>query len=275
MDARACPICGPVPAAELGGFAPFPVRRCGSCGLVYLNGPGQRERFVEAARGNGAEYWSFPHLFDKHRRVFEAFFEERLGRILAAVGRLDSVLDIGCGYGFFAGYLHRRGVRVLGIEPSAECAAHARDAFGVEVVETDFESFTTRDRFDAITACDVLEHVEDPGGFLARCRSMLNGGAVYIQVPNVMGDVLPPGGAFNFPYHLWQFSPATLERLMRVAGLEVVDWWTGVMGVIGVYESGGPSPQTLSMWRLARAERRGNRLQMMARAMENGDADHG
>jgi len=258
--------------------APWPVKRCLECGLVYLDEAADQHAFVneaagqlgESASAKTVEYWSFPQMYQRHRAVFHGYFQERLERLRRYHPGLGRVLDIGCGFGFFMDYLRQHGLACAGLDIDPASVRYAQNTLGLDHVRlSSFEDYQAPGKFDGLAACDVLEHVAEPNGFLQKCRGLLNpGGVVYIQVPNVLGDVLPAGGSYNWPYHLWQFDPATLERLMRHNGYEVLDWWTGVMGVIGVYEAGGPDAATKNLWRQAASEKRGNRLAMLVKIHE-------
>lgn len=221
------------------------------------------DSFLEDAKKGHAEYWGFPQVYARHKAVFDGFFEERLSRIRAATP-VSTLLDIGCGYGLFQKYCQERGIATLGMDLSEEGVASTR-RMGLFALRGDCNRIWFRKSFDAIVMCDILEHAQDPVRLLMNCRSWLRpGGAIYVQVPNVLGDVLP-AKIFNLPYHLWQFSPETLRRLLEKCGYEVKGYWTGVMSVIGEYEkAGGPSAEIRAMWETARRERRGNRLQMLA-----------
>ena len=186
---QSCCRCGPqADTSRLVEFKPFDVRVCLDCGLVFLTSAVDPGEFVEAARSQLAqtaekklEYWSFPQLYDKYRRVFDTFFEQRLGRLGKAVNPLGDVLDIGCGYGFFGNYLRKSGVRVVGVEISSECIEYARSQFDMEVSHCDFMEFHSECRFDALVACDVLEHIRDPAAFLEKCSRLLRPqGAIYL-----------------------------------------------------------------------------------------------
>ncbi len=277
---RTCCVCGTDGdgSSAVEGFGSYDVRQCVTCGLTYLGETVDQGEFVDAARDGlddgeekKVEYWSFPKLYDRHREVFDGFAAQRLERLRDAVPALRSVLDAGCGYGFFANYVRQAGVRVAGMDIVEECVDYARSTFGLDVTWCEFGLYETANRFDAIVACDVLEHVDDPASFLTKCRKLLNdGGVVYLQVPNVVVGTIPAGGSYNWPFHVWQFTPETLRKLLENNGYEIVNWWTGVMGVIGVYESGGPTPEDLALWRHAEDHRCGNRLQMLARPMTEG-----
>src|SRR5581483_5354748 len=129
------------------------------------------------------------------------------------------------------------------------------------VEETRIEDFRPDVRFDAVVMCDVLEHLADPRGALERCRDLLApGGVLFVQVPNLVGFHLPPSHGWGLPHHLWQFGPRSLALLATAAGLRPQRWYTGVLGVIGVYERGGPALADRVLWWAARRLRVGNRL---------------
>jgi SAM-dependent methyltransferase len=96
--------------------------------------------------------------------------------ILARHGAECRVLDVGCYDGAFLGLLGARCAKA-GIEINGAAAARAAAA-GVRVIGPDFASLRAEPgRYTAVTAFDVIEHVEDPGGLLS-----------------LMGEALMPGG---------------------------------------------------------------------------------
>jgi hypothetical protein len=69
----------------------------------------------------------------------------------------------------------------------------------------------------------VLEHVPDPGSFLQGLRPALsaNGGGVYLEVPDAT-FTLRDRGIWDLIYeHCSYFTPASLSRLARAAGIEI------------------------------------------------------
>jgi SAM-dependent methyltransferase len=80
--------------------------------------------------------------------------------------------------------------------------------------------------FDRITMWQVLEHAEDPARVLAQVQRVLRpGGHVVLEVPNYASIWARIFGRFWFPlelpFHLYQFSPVTLPKMLRDAKLEV------------------------------------------------------
>jgi methionine biosynthesis protein MetW len=101
------------------------------------------------------------------------------------------VLDLGCSSGALGGALKRRAeVTVVGVELDSDYAAEAARHLD-RVVQADVESFLAHPEcpeapFDCLVAADVLEHLVDPWGALARATELLRpGAAVVVSLPNV------------------------------------------------------------------------------------------
>lgn len=98
------------------------------------------------------------------------------------------VLDAGCSAGYLAERLVQRGSTVVGLELDPEAAEKARGVCeevlvgDVETMEMPFEPAS----FDAIVCGDLIEHLRDPGSFLARVAPLLrSGGRLALTTPNV------------------------------------------------------------------------------------------
>jgi SAM-dependent methyltransferase len=275
-----CPTCGPAAhRTPYGRRSGYDLSRCNSCGLVFLNsvGPSIAHEFFDDVTSDfkespdAIEYWSFPALYDRYQRVFEGYFIERWNRLRAAHQDIRSLVDIGCGYGFFLRHVQGEVPKVEGIEIDGAAAGYAREHFDLAVSETPIERYDTQQPLDCMVMCDVLEHLSAPQLVLRRCRDMLApGGILFLQVPNHVGFRLPRGASWGLPHHIWQFNPKSLRRLVTSCGLVPEDCYTGVLGVIGAYERGGPTMKERLEWFLARKLGLGNRLMLIARKPLNG-----
>lgn len=140
------------------------------------------------------------------------------------------LLDVGSGPGFFLLYGQKLGWETLGIEPSAQAAAHSRK-LGLSIIEGFLNQETAQELppFDVVNLHEVLEHVSAPAELLELVYQLLNpGGLICLTVPNDYNPLqkiaqqslhCPPWWVAP-PHHLNYFNFASLERLVRQAGFE-------------------------------------------------------
>jgi 2-polyprenyl-6-hydroxyphenyl methylase/3-demethylubiquinone-9 3-methyltransferase len=124
--------------------------------------------------------------------------------------RSTTVLDLGCGGGFMAEALSRRGAAVVGIDPAEKAIAIARSHGASQNRSIKYlvgvgETLPLADgSMDYVVCVDVLEHVADLG-----------------QVINEVHRVLRPGGVFLFDTinRTWLASLVVVffgERVFRI-----------------------------------------------------------
>ena len=118
--------------------------------------------------------------------------EVLLGVITRQPG-LKTICDLGCGNGYLAGELGRRGYSVLGIDASdtyldiarqhnsSERVSFMKGLIGAELVT---ELRPTHPPFDLVVSSDVIEHIYDPLEFLKTAFALLRpGGTAVIGTP--------------------------------------------------------------------------------------------
>jgi len=138
------------------------------------------------------------------------------------------LLDVGCGGGVFLRMARELGAVVQGVEPSPHGAATTAKA-GIPVFNgmlDDFIGANPDAQFDLITSNHVVEHHSKPADLLAQMKSLLApGGKIWFSVPNAGCD---PARRLNWrwhsadlPYHLMQFSPQSVRKVVAEAGLTV------------------------------------------------------
>lgn len=140
--------------------------------------------------------------------------------VVELVGSSRRVLELGSATGYTSKALADRGCEVVGV-------AGDLDAL-------DLEAELGGERFDAIVAAGVLEHLKDPLGLIRRLRPFLEpAGCFVISVPNVAhGSVRLALLAGNFDYQsiglldsnqLRFFTLRSLEQLLDDAELGLAD----------------------------------------------------
>ena len=128
---------------------------------------------------------------ERYNYSFEPDGIEWAARLLRRVPRGGgSVLELGPGPGAMTRVLLERGHRVTVVENDPEALEVLR-ALGVEVISgnldgTDWLEAIAGRRFDAVLACDVLEHLRKPEEVLLRLSEFVAPmGQLVISVPNI------------------------------------------------------------------------------------------
>lgn len=136
--------------------------------------------------------------------------------------RPPRMLDIACGVGYGSRLLADRveGVQeVLGVDHSPEAIGLAREHYAggaVRFQEADAMRFEDASGFDTIVSLETVEHLPEPGGFLARLRGLLRpGGVLVASVPTT------PSVDVN-PYHQHDFTERSFRALLAAQGLHEV-----------------------------------------------------
>lgn len=236
-----CLVCG---AADFAAFAETPPGRwirCRACGLVRQQDPPpvavtQKQYGFSPGHGDARlEPW------DLARRDAHVFFKYWIvGNALAARGLSGRLVDVGCGAGLLQQYLETLGWSgSVGVEPSGDPTG--REKLRLEVYSEPVDVFLRRPgiagAFDVAVANHVIEHCYEPAALVRQLGVLLRpGGLALIATPNIEGMSMRwktlasrrgwksrPFRHLDYPKHLVLFGPATLERLVRDAGLEVLE----------------------------------------------------
>jgi len=231
-----CPVCGEglgtalLEARDLMWSVPgrFSVARCEGCELgvtLPLVDDAQLGSFYPAAYGaHSPQLTGALALVSKGMQralAWQALHSVPLSH-LAAIGP-GRLLDVGCGNGELGAWLVRRGWTVVGVEPSADACAVARER-GLEAREgilADVELEPSA--YDAVVFRHSLEHVTDPVADLRRVRDALHGdGVAILSLPHFDCWQREKFGEcwFNLevPRHRFHFNAASLRSTLAAAG---------------------------------------------------------
>ncbi len=236
-----CNLCGGDNATVVLVDSSFPIVRCHTCSLVYVNPQPEIavDEDVEFHRDAGS---AGDRRFRRDkRRVYRSGLRELSRRCSGS----RTILDIGCGFGTFLDQARDAGWRPYGLDVSHVSISYAVEQLGLPVERHDLiaRNFATGS-FSAVTMWNLLEHVPDPFATLEEVERILRpGGVALVRVPNMLvhqflrqvepalrpmlgllGRRLPPYlGGISPPQHLYGFTPRTLRAMLYRAGFASVD----------------------------------------------------
>jgi len=157
------------------------------------------------------------------------FIKMRARAVMSAAGGGNlKVLDVGCGSGTFLFFMSALGAQTYGTELDGPAYERARTLPGAEIVVGDLaDGVFARTEFDVITVWHVLEHTREPAKVLAACAQRLkSGGMLFVEVPRIeswQGQLFGSRWLhLDPPRHLFQFTDAGMQRMLKEAGLKVV-----------------------------------------------------
>ncbi len=199
------------------------VKRCGSCGLVFLSDAKNiTDDFYESS---GMYEFEIPDR--KILLAEEAPDTDRRVAYLAPLVKGKRYLDFGCGTGAVASGLKKLGAEVYGVELNKAHREAIGKEFGIEVRRS-LEDL--KGSFDLISLFHVLEHLKNPIAELSSLRARLSkGGCLIVEVPHALDALLSLYDLQSFKdftywsCHLYLFTEKTLTIALQKAGFKKIE----------------------------------------------------
>jgi SAM-dependent methyltransferase len=244
-----CPVCDDARARPRYQKFGLPLVRCTGCGLVYANPRLTPEEIWQ--RYSPDYFWReyLPALGVQNGQFDLDYFDARHAAMLRFIARHHPVrgrlIEVGAGAGFFLKAAERAGWSAAGIEISSEGVEFSTTRLGLDVRRESAEDLSVpAASCDVVVMFDVIEHLLDPVAALERVRRALRpGGLLVVSTPNLHAVTRLALGAewavLSPAEHLYNFSAATLGRLLRRAGFEHVAFERHYDG-LGVDETMNP-----------------------------------
>jgi 2-polyprenyl-3-methyl-5-hydroxy-6-metoxy-1,4-benzoquinol methylase len=157
------------------------------------------------------------HTIQSKRRLVEKLTSKQNG----------SLLDIGAGTGTFADSMQKTGWNVTALEPDITARENASKKYRLRILPPD-DLFSFSDKqFDIITLWHVLEHVHQLHGYIKTFQRILkDDGVLIVAVPNYTSNDAAVykeyWAAYDVPRHLYHFSPAGMNQLMKQHNFKVL-----------------------------------------------------
>jgi SAM-dependent methyltransferase len=235
---RPCPVCGatdtvvvgpilhPQPTLVAGveldlGDSDYKLIRCPHCCFMYKDPPIDAAKLMACYAAANRDNWALEpdpcgRKFDVLRGLLESYCQGR------------RALDVGCFNGALLSYLGD-GWQKFGVEPSRAAAALAKQR-GVEILAPSLDLLDANgEKFDAIMAIDVVEHIVEPLPFFRAVSERLAPGGVFL-VSTGNTDALAwrlQNSMYwycSLPEHVSFYNRSSLDRLAMKLGLTRVEY---------------------------------------------------
>jgi 2-polyprenyl-3-methyl-5-hydroxy-6-metoxy-1,4-benzoquinol methylase len=224
-----CILCGSQKRELLIEIDNWRIVKCTQCGLGVLDPMPSSEELKELYN---RQYFS--EHYDNGLKIGSQTFERRIKseghriNFFKRLKRKGRVLDIGCGHGNFLYACRLFGYNVQGIEVSEWAHRYASEELKLPVALNDIKDIHFENNsFDVITMWHFLEHTFDPSIYLKKASEWLRrDGILVVDVPNYKGtDAIKTWHTWqgwSVPFHLYHFTPETLERILVKFGFRPV-----------------------------------------------------
>jgi len=200
---------------------PLVIRTCRACLLVQTEDFAARETFFSDSY---AYFSSFSTSWLDHAKTYVDAMAERFD-----LGATSRIVEIAANDGYLLQYAKARGMRCLGVEPTASTAAAAREK-GIEIVEDFFgvglaEKLVAEGwRADLMAANNVLAHVPDINDFVSGFAAMLAPeGVATFEFPHLMNMVTERQFDTAYHEHYSYLSLTAVRAIFAANGLVVFD----------------------------------------------------
>ncbi len=239
-----CPLCDGKNFSLKYELSPLKVCQCPDCSVMFRNPytpPSEMAAIYSTRQSMEGVNPRLATYYDglagsKTERFFDRCLE-KLDRLKPGGSR--SILDLGCGNGYFLWRAKRRGWAVKGIEPSEEAGRNAWEKFQIEVSRINFEAYENPERFDCVSLWDFIEHVPNPRELLRKAHSLLKpDGILLVATPDhfslidFLADLTyrssftlfrKPLELLFVPEHTLYFTDSTLRRVVEEGGFEITE----------------------------------------------------
>ncbi len=195
--------------------------RCNSCGLVRSDPVADTQLLNQLYTQSDFTYADQTEFlkisYGRYLKLLDQWLENK-----------DSLLEVGCGNGFFLEEALKQGfARVAGIEPSRSAVDKASPEIKPHIICDVFRSgLFDEGQFDVICFFQTFDHLPDPRGALQKAFRILKPGgmALFINhnVEALSSRLMKEKSPIIDIEHTYLYSPNTMSRLVSMAGFRVV-----------------------------------------------------
>jgi 2-polyprenyl-3-methyl-5-hydroxy-6-metoxy-1,4-benzoquinol methylase len=211
---ESCLLCNSPALTGKGEYLEGNMLQCNNCGFVFAKQIPTIEELIKHYDGYGRKDYLSPITIKRYHEILDNFEPYR---------KMNNLIDVGCGIGYFAEVAKERGWNVYGTEYTDQ-AIKICSAKGIMMHQGKLDPNNyPQEHFDIITSFEVIEHINNPIEEMGNFNKILrSGGGVYITTPNFnsISRFLsgPNWTVVGYPEHLSYYTPTTMHALLKKFG---------------------------------------------------------
>lgn len=206
----------------------FQLCKCRTCDLIFTN-PRPSKKSI-------GKYYDFDdYISHKNKSTNFTNYLYKLVRTITLRSKLNilskytkpktSILDYGCGTGYFLRESQNKGYITRGIEPDKK-ARETAQSFGLQI-DKNIKEIEELCKYETITLFHVMEHIHPLRKTIKKLAYHLKEeGTLIIAVPNIDSwDSIfykEHWAALDVPRHLYHFNQESIENLAKEMNLKII-----------------------------------------------------
>lgn len=223
---ESCPICGYNNYTKLLMKYNIEIRKCLNCFSSYNNffPRDSKDLYMDPAYINIAK-----NSYEKNKNYRKKRFgSERLNIINQSIGHNlpKTILDIGCGTGWFLEYVRDAGWDIFGQEFADDLVRKTSEDLNISVYKN-IDDIPSEKKFSVITLFDLIEHVKNPLELINILKDKLNkNGIILGYTPNIDSyafSIMKENSNMITPAdHLLYFNKESIEFIANKCGMKLI-----------------------------------------------------
>lgn len=184
-------------------------------------------QFWAPFKNPGVEWYESQEQYRvKEFKIYRGYHKKFL-RLHPVFSKNTRVLDLGCGSGEFLNELQKRGCEVWGVDSDRIDIELAKQQFELKnLYAMSFDDFFKKlglPQFNIITFFEVIEHLDDPLGFIQKIKKFLKpDGKIFLSTPS-RERIMSDNYEWDFPpYHLTRWNETAIRKLLQKVNLKII-----------------------------------------------------
>ena len=222
-----CPNCKSLEVSDsFNSYCQVNYKRCSNCECVY------QDPIIEFNYSDN--YWQGAIDPDGIKRNFlnerkfkiDNWYGDAINFVNNFKNKDISVLDLGCGLGYFLSTLNTN-FKKYGIEESSFACDYIKENFkDIEIINGDYSKIENfKIKFDIIMFYHVIEHLKDPTRSIEFIKkSLKKNGTLIIGTPNIgsfVSRLFKERFRHYIPTHICLYSEKSLKKMLNHYGFDV------------------------------------------------------